>query len=118
MDLYGNEIINRYKKPLFKSRGEVGLKKISGSNDSCGDKIYLYLKIHQGKILEARQECVGCLLSNVSADFLCEQIEGMKLEDVKKITEKQILSLFNLDDYSERSKCVLLSLIVLQKYLV
>ncbi|VVB69820.1 Iron-sulfur cluster assembly scaffold protein IscU 2 [uncultured archaeon] len=115
MDLYGNELIQRFKKPLYKYSGERGLKKISGSNESCGDQVNLFLLIKDNRIITARQECNGCLISNVSADFLCELLEEKTLEQASKIKDNDLLELFGINHYSERSKCVLLSLQVLKK---
>lgn len=117
MDLYGNELIQRFKKQIYKYSGEVGLKKTSGTNESCGDEDSLFLLIKDNRIVKARQECKGCLFSSVSADFLCEMIEGKTLDQAKKIKEANLLELFNVAHYSERSKCVLLSFKVLKKAL-
>ncbi len=117
LDLYGNELIQRFKKQVYKYSEESGLKKTSGTNESCGDEDSLFLLIKDNRIVKARQACKGCLFSSVSADFLCEMIEGKTIEQAKKIKEEDLLELFNITPYSERSKCVLLSLKVLKKAL-
>ena len=114
-DFYREQIIDRYKNPLFK--GELIPNDISFEDDNplCGDRVRIDIRIDDsGLVHEAVFNGEGCAISQASADLLIEEIIGKSLDDLKKIEKEDILDLLGIDLGPVRIKCALLSLKVLK----
>ena len=57
---------------------------------SCGDKLKLYLKIENNKIIDAKFQTFGCGSAVAASSVLTEMLIGKTLEEARKITNKQI----------------------------
>ena len=114
-DLYREQIIDRYKNPLY--RGELDPNDISFEDDNplCGDHIRVDLRLDGNDIVtEAAFSGEGCSISQASADLLIESIIGKPLEEVKQLTKDDVLKMLGIDLGPVRLKCALLSLKVLK----
>src|SRR5574342_802565 len=78
------------------------------SNPLCGDEIRLTAKVKNGLIEEVKFSGEGCAISKASASIFTEKIKGKKILEVKKITEKEVLSGLGLELTPARIKCGLL----------
>ena len=63
--------------------GEVG-------NPACGDMMRLYLKIDEGKVVDAKFRTFGCGAAIASSSMLTEMIKGKTLEEARSITNQQV----------------------------
>jgi len=114
-DLYREQIIDRYKNPLY--RGELDPHDITFEDDNplCGDHIRIDLRLGENEVVtEANFSGEGCSISQASADLLVESILGKHLDAVKKLTKEDVLELLGIDLGPVRLKCALLSLKVLK----
>ena len=113
--MYRQMIIERNKNPEFKGCLDEPDIAHGDVNVSCGDELTIYVKLDANKrIVKATHMGTGCTISQVSADLLCEAIEGMTLDEVKELDKDFILSLLGIKITHTRMKCAILSLKVLQ----
>jgi nitrogen fixation NifU-like protein len=114
-DLYREIIIDHYKNPLHKGRIEKSDYTFEDENPLCGDHIQIELKVDADqKVVDAKFEGQGCAISISAADLLLDSIIGKSVEDIKRLSKKDILDLLGIELSPVRLKCALLSLKVLK----
>lgn len=63
--------------------GEVG-------NPACGDMMRLYLKIEDGRVVDARFRTFGCGAAIASSSMLTEMIKGKTIAEAREITNRHV----------------------------
>jgi nitrogen fixation NifU-like protein len=63
--------------------GEVG-------NPACGDMMRLYLKLEDGRVVDAKFRTFGCGAAIASSSMLTEMVKGKTVEEVRAITNQQV----------------------------
>lgn len=113
--LYREVIIDHFKNPGYK--GELNPHDITfeDENPLCGDHLRIDLRVDENnRITEAGFSGHGCAISQASADILLESIIGKSIDEVKKLTKKDLLDLLGIELGPVRLKCALLSLKILK----
>ncbi len=114
-DLYRENILDHYRKPRFKGVLEPHTHRHKEHNPVCGDEIQIDLQVNDEGIIEhAAFSGHGCAISQASASMLLEQLQGMSLDEAKKISKDDILEFLGIPIGPVRMKCALLSLKVLK----
>lgn len=87
---YTKEVMEHYRNP--KNVGKIDDADAIGEAGSlaCGDALKIYLKIDNGIVTDAKFQTFGCGSAVASSSVLTEMIIGKPLEEVKKITNKEI----------------------------
>ncbi len=135
-ELYQEIVLEHYKSK--KNRGEIkdADMKMEGFNPSCGDDIFLYMKIGEGERVEkATFDGSACSICTASADMLAEAVTGKTLAEAEEIVkafkgmlleDKQpdfpdelsdLESLQGVKNFPVRVKCALLSWDTLEQML-
>ena len=63
--------------------GEVG-------NPACGDMMRLYLKIDDGKVVDAKFRTFGCGAAIASSSMLTEMIKGKTVDEARAISNQHV----------------------------
>ena len=115
MDIYREEILEHWRNPLnFGRLGDADIV-IDQVNPLCGDQVTFYFKIKKGKIEKVSFTGSGCAISVASASILSEAIKGKRVEDLAKITGKDVLTLIGGSVAPARLKCAFLALEAVRK---
>lgn len=78
-------------------------------NMQCGDEVFLTWEIVGGAIKKVTFAASACSITIASAEFLCQQIEGKKLKDLRILEiQSEMLAAFEMDEPSPRTPCALL----------
>ena len=87
-DLY-REIVNEHNLyPAHKGEMEAPDLILEGVNPSCGDDIYLQLKLDEnGVVTEGMFNGSGCAISQASTDMMLDLIIGRKKDEALKLAE-------------------------------
>jgi len=118
-DLYQEAILDEYKH--LQNKGELSDADITleGGNASCGDEITVYVKVDgEGGISDISWTGTGCVISQVGISLLTQKVksEKWKVQDISKLTKKNILELLGLEQISAgREKCLMLGVNTLKK---
>ena len=87
-ELYQEIILDHGKNPRNKNICKDFNKDAKGHNPLCGDKVHIFLKLNNEKILEDISfEGEGCAISMASASIMTETIKGKEFNVAKKILE-------------------------------
>ena len=63
--------------------GEVG-------NPQCGDMMTFYIKVKDDTLVDVKFQTFGCVAAIAVSSLVSEMAKGKKLEEAKKITNKQV----------------------------
>ena len=87
---YSDKVIDHYRNP--RNVGKIDNADAIGEAGSlaCGDSLKIYLKINNGIVTDAKFQTFGCGSAVASSSILTEMIIGKSIEEVKKITNKDI----------------------------
>lgn len=87
---YSKEVMEHYRNP--KNVGKIDNADAIGEAGSlaCGDALRIYLKIKNGIVTDAKFQTFGCGSAVASSSVLTEMIIGKPIDEVKKITNKEI----------------------------
>lgn len=87
---YSEKVLDHYRNP--RNVGKIDDADIIGEAGSlaCGDSLKLYIKLDGNVIKDAKFLTFGCGSAVASSSILTEMIIGKTLDEVKKITNKDI----------------------------
>ena len=87
---YSEKVMDHYRNP--RNVGKIDNADAVGEAGSlaCGDSLKIYLKIDNGIVTDAKFQTFGCGSAVASSSILTEMIIGKPVEEVKKITNKDI----------------------------
>jgi|TARA_B110000211_G_scaffold227920_1_gene283387 nitrogen fixation NifU-like protein len=87
-ELYQEIILDHGKNPRNKGKCKDYTNDAKAHNPLCGDKVHIYLKLNNEKIIEDLSfEGEGCAISLASASILTEVTKGKDLSLMKRISE-------------------------------
>lgn len=81
---------------------------INGNNPTCGDTIIITGKIINNKLTEIKFTSEGCAISKASASLFSEKIKGLRLSEIKKMTQEDSLEELGVKISPARHNCALL----------
>lgn len=83
--LYQELIIDHGRYPRnFRKMNDASVSK-EGFNPLCGDRLILFLKISNDKIMDVSFEGSGCAISMASTSLMTESLTGKNISEAKKI---------------------------------
>jgi nitrogen fixation NifU-like protein len=116
--LYREELLDHYDSSPHRGKLVAPDLGIDLDNPLCGDRIHLEVKLDPGgRIGALRFDGHGCVISQAGASMLAERVEGLGVEDARRFSSTDMLSLFGAPLTPARQKCGLLAWRALQKLL-
>ena len=112
--LYRDNILDHYKHP--RNFGELDPRDLEwhDHNPLCGDELGVHMRIEDGRVAELRFHGQGCAISQAAASIASEELVGMEVDEVPRLSADWILELLGIDISPTRRKCALLSLKVMR----
>jgi nitrogen fixation NifU-like protein len=102
-------ILDHYENPRHKHALDDAQAIVEGGNPGCGDIIKVYLKVNDGHIVAAF-EGEGCTISQASASFLMDEINGKTLDEALAIDHAELMENLGKEIVQQRTRCATLSL--------
>ena len=117
-ELYQQRILDHYEEPFHRGHCPAATHAHEDENPLCGDTVRVELAIERdGTIRSAYFDGDGCCISQASASMLVERIQGQSVDEIKRITAEDMLSLLGAKLTPNRQKCCLLAWRTLQSAL-
>lgn len=104
-----DQILDHYENPRHKHPLADADAMVEGGNPGCGDIVTVYLKIEDGRIV-ASFEGEGCTISQASASFLMDEINGKTLDEALAIDHNDLMESLGKEIVQQRTRCATLSL--------
>ncbi len=108
--IYRENIMDHFKNPRNFGTVENPDIRHREYNPLCGDEIEIFIKLSSDRASEVRFRGRGCAISKSAASMLTEALQGKTLDEIKKITGKDILDMLAIPVGPVRMKCAMLSL--------
>ena len=113
--IYSEIILDYYRYPRNKGKLPHPQIQARDSNPLCGDIVEMQLELDEkNAVSDVKFNGHGCAISQASASMLTELVKGKTVDDVRKISKEDVLSLIGGQLTAVRLKCALLSLKVLK----
>jgi nitrogen fixation protein NifU and related proteins len=88
--VYNKKVMEHFQNP--RNVGEIedadGIGKVG--NPVCGDVMWIYIKVKNGRISEIKFKTFGCVSAIATTSMLTEMAKGKTLEEAKKITRDDV----------------------------
>ncbi len=113
--IYSEIILDYYRHP--KNKGTLQNPQIHAkdSNPLCGDVVEIQMELDgDDTVKDIKFNGQGCAISQASASMLTELVKGKSVDEVRKISKEDVLSLIGGQLSAVRLKCALLSLKVMK----
>ena len=87
---YSEKVMDHYRNP--RNVGTIEDADMVGEAGSlaCGDSLKLFIKLDGNRVVDAKFQTFGCGSAVAASSILTEMIIGKTLDEVKKITNKDI----------------------------
>jgi nitrogen fixation NifU-like protein len=102
-------ILDHYENPRHKGALADAEAVVEGGNPGCGDIVKVYLTVNNGHVV-ATFEGEGCTISQASASYLMDEVNGKALEEVLAIDHEALMESLGKEIVQQRTRCATLSL--------
>lgn len=112
--IYRGNILDHAMNP--RNRGVLELADYSHADAGsvCGDEVRIDVRVMGGRVAEVAFSGRGCAVSQASASILTELLANLALDEVRALSEDDLLAAIGVPLGPARLECALLSLSVLR----
>ncbi|MCI0471226.1 MAG: Fe-S cluster assembly scaffold protein NifU [Candidatus Aminicenantes bacterium] len=88
--MYSKTVMEHFQKSenYGKIENADGIGKVG--NSKCGDVMWIYIKVKDGKIADAKFETFGCVAAIATSSMAIDMIKGKPVEEALSITNKAV----------------------------
>jgi nitrogen fixation NifU-like protein len=88
--LYSEKVMEKFRdtKNYGKIEDADGIGKVG--NPKCGDVMWIYIKVKDGKIADAKYETFGCVAAIATSSTAIDMIMGKPVDEALSITNKAV----------------------------
>jgi nitrogen fixation NifU-like protein len=113
-NLYNETVLDHYKNPRNRGVLEGADFSYEDAGSVCGDEVRIDVRAAGGRVEAIAFSGRGCAVSQASASILTALVAGKPLDEVKRLTNGELLEATGIPAGSARVECALLPLHVLR----
>jgi nitrogen fixation protein NifU and related proteins len=87
-DLFQDIILEHYKRPRNKGAIQNATAHVHMNNPTCGDEVYLFLRVKDGVVEDVGFEGEGCSISQASISMMTQILKGQSVVDGLRLAER------------------------------
>jgi nitrogen fixation protein NifU and related proteins len=87
-DLFQDIILEHYKRPRNKGAIAEPTAHVHMNNPTCGDEVYLFIRVEDGTVAELGFEGEGCSISQASISMMTQILKGKPVEEGLRLAER------------------------------
>ncbi len=87
-ELYQAVILDHNKHPRNFGDMQSPTHTASGHNPLCGDRIQVFMRVDDKKVLDIKFSGDGCAISKASASLMTEALRGLTLDEVESLFQQ------------------------------
>ena len=103
-------LLERFERPSHRGAPEGPASTGHAENPVCGDVVDAYVRVAEGLVGEARFDGRGCTISIALADAACQAIEGLSIEDARRVHLRAVLEIVGAGIADSRPACATVGL--------
>lgn len=88
--LYSQKVMENFKNT--KNYGQIkdadGIGKVG--NPRCGDVMWIYIKVKDNRIVDAKYETFGCVAAIATSSMAIDMIKGKTIDEALKLSNKAV----------------------------
>lgn len=110
-ELYQEIIIDHNRNPRNHHAMEDATTQANGFNPLCGDKLTVYVKLHDDLIRDLSFVGCGCAISQASASLMTDALKGKSIEEAHELFHRvhQMLTKDEEDYFTSMDKLTVLA---------
>jgi nitrogen fixation NifU-like protein len=112
--IYQGKVLDHAMNPRNRGVLEPADYSHEDAGSVCGDEVRIDVRVTGDRVAEVAFSGRGCAVSQASASVLTELLANMALDDVKALSEDDLLAAIGVPIGPARRECALLSLSVLR----
>jgi nitrogen fixation NifU-like protein len=88
--LYSKKVMEHFQntKNYGKLEDADGIGKVG--NPRCGDVMWIYIKVRDNKIIDAKYETFGCVAAIATSSMAVDMIKGKNIDEALRFTNKAV----------------------------
>jgi nitrogen fixation protein NifU and related proteins len=87
-DLFQDIILEHYKRPRNKGAIQNATAHVHMNNPTCGDEVYLFLRVRDGVVEDVGFEGEGCSISQASISMMTQILKGRPVVDGLRLAQR------------------------------
>ena len=93
--LYSKKVMEHFQntKNYGKLEDADGIGKVG--NTRCGDVMWIYIKVRDNKIIDAKYETFGCVAAIATSSMAIDMIRGKNIDEALRLTNKAVAEALN-----------------------
>lgn len=112
--IYRGKVLDHAMNPRNRGVLEPADYSYEDAGSVCGDEVRIDLRVNGGRVAEVAFSGEGCAISQASASVLTELLADMTLDQIRDLSEDDLLAAIGVPIGPARRECALLSLSVLR----
>ena len=89
--MFSAQVLDHFQSPRNAGELEGATATVELTNPACGDVLRLAARVEDGRVVEARFKCLGCVPAMAGGSVLTELVKGRRVEELDALSEGDVI---------------------------